>query len=159
MLFAIIITPFWSAFTNAYANKDFRWIISNIKKIRIIWIGLSVAALLLFLTSDSIYKLWINSRISIPKSLSFSMFLYVIIFMWQTLHVYFLNGVGIIRLQLILVTISALINIPLAIYLGKIYGLSGIISANTIVFFIMGIIFTIQYNKIITGKAANIWSK
>ena len=159
MVFAIVIVPFWSAFTDAYATKDFKWIIKNIKRIRIIWLALSIAALLLYIASDAIYTVWIGSPITIPKSLSFCMFLYVVIFMWHTLHVYFLNGVGIIRLQLVLVTVAAVINIPLAIYLGKICGLSGIISANTIVFFIMGVVYTIQCNKIITKKATKIWAK
>jgi O-antigen/teichoic acid export membrane protein len=79
--------------------------------------------------------------------------------MWQTLHVFFLNGVGKIRLQLILVILSAIINIPLAIFLGREIGLPGIITANTIVFIFMAIIFTIQYKKIVSETASNLWNK
>ena len=64
-----------------------------------------------------------------------------------------------IRLQLILVILSAIINIPLAIFLGREIGLPGIITANTIVFIFMAIIFTIQYKKIVSETASNLWNK
>ena len=84
---------------------------------------------------------------------------YAIVYMWQTLHVYFLNGIGRLRLQLILILSSAIINIPLAIYLGRKWGLPGIISSNTAVFIIMGVFFSVQVRKILNGNDDSIWSK
>ena len=159
MVFAIIITPYWSAFTEAYAIKDFEWIKSSIKKLRIIWAILSMGAVLIFFMSNRLYEIWIQDAVTIPTSLSLCVMLYVIVFMWQTIHVYFLNGVGIIRLQLILVSASAIINVPLAIYLGRTFGLCGIISANTIVFLLMGVAFSYQYKKIVNQSASKIWLK
>ncbi len=159
MLFAIIIMPYWSAFTDAYANKDFEWIKNNIKKVRIIWLTISLLGIVVFMFSDFLYKVWINDAVRIPTALSFCMLIYIIIYMWHTLHVYFLNGVGKIRLQLFLVILCSLVNIPLAIYLGRHFGLLGIVISNSVIFLIMGTIYTIQYNKIIFGTATNIWNK
>ncbi|MGC3947783.1 MAG: oligosaccharide flippase family protein [Chryseolinea sp.] len=159
MVLSIVITPYWSAFTEAYAVKDFAWIKDSIKKLRIIWALLSLAAVLVFLVSEYLYQLWIQDTVTVPWTLSLSVMLYIIVFMWQTIHVYFLNGVGIIRLQLILVTASAIINVPLAIYLGERLGLAGVITANTIVFLIMGIIFSYQYKKIVSQVASKVWLK
>ncbi len=159
MVFTIIITPFWSAFTDAYAKKDFSWIKVSIKKMRQLWLALAIGALMLLLVSQSLYKLWIGKAVIIPVSLSLGMAFYVMAYMWQTLHVYLLNGVGKVRLQLYLVIGSSLANIPLAVFLGKHYGLAGVVSANTILFTIMGIIFSIQCEKIINQTATGIWDR
>ncbi|MEO5998464.1 MAG: oligosaccharide flippase family protein [Chitinophagaceae bacterium] len=159
MAFNIIVTPFWSAFTDAYAKKDFDWIKSSIKRMRQLWMVLSVVALILFFISHWVYKLWIGDAVIIPVSLSLAMAFYVIAYMWQTLHVYLLNGVGKVRLQLYLVLCSSLVNIPLAVFLGRKFGLVGIISASTFLFIIMGIIFSIQCERIINQKANGIWGK
>lgn len=159
MIFSIIITPYWSAFTDAFAKKDYDWMKRSIKKMRQLWLLLSGATLVLFIMSKTIYKLWIGDSVIVPVSLSVAMALYVMAFMWQTLHVFFLNGVGKVRLQLILVIASSLVNIPIAVFLGKYFGLAGIISGNTIVFTIMGVIFSIQCEKIINQRATGLWDK
>lgn len=159
MIFSIILTPYWSAFTDAYAKQDFSWIKLNIKKMRQLWILLSILTVFLLLISKLLFRLWIGDSVLIPVTLSIMMALYVIAYMWQTLHVYLLNGVGKVRLQLILVIASSMINIPLAVFLGHRFGLAGIISANTILFTIMGIVFSIQCEKIINQTAVKIWNK
>lgn len=159
MIFTIIITPYWSAFTDAYAKQDFSWIRLSIKKMRQLWLALSAVSILLLLSSKVLFKAWIGNAVLVPVSLSLAMTVYVMAFMWQTLHVYLLNGVGKVRLQLFLVIGSAIINIPLAIFLGKHFGLPGIISTNTILFTIMGIIFSIQCEKIMNQTATGLWNK
>jgi O-antigen/teichoic acid export membrane protein len=159
MGFSIIVTPFWSAFTDAYAKNDFDWIRQSMKKMRQLWLALSVVAVALFFVSQTVYKIWIGNAVIIPVSLSLAMACYVIAYMWQTLHVYLLNGVGKVRLQLFLVVVSSLVNIPLAVYLGRKFGLAGIISASSFLFFIMGIIFSIQCEKIINQSTSGVWDK
>lgn len=158
MAFTIIITPLWSSFTDAYAKADFDWIKNSMNKMRNIWLYFSIVTILILCGSSFLFEHWVKG-ITIHLSLSVCTTVYVIAYIWQMLHVYLLNGIGKIRLQLLLVATSALINIPFAIALGKIFGLAGIISANTILFVLMGIIFSIQCNKIIQQKATNIWNK
>jgi O-antigen/teichoic acid export membrane protein len=159
MLFAIIIMPYWSAFTDAYATQDLEWIKKNIKRLRIIWLSLSLLGLLVFIFSNFLYKIWIHNAVIVPISLSLCMLIYVMAYMWHTLHVYFLNGIGKIRLQLFVVVAGAIFNIPLAVYLGGRYGLQGVVGANSITFTIMGLIYTVQYRKIVSGTAVSIWNK
>jgi len=159
MFFTIILTPYWSAFTEAYAKKDYAWIRTSIKKLRGLWLILSAVAVVLFFISAPVYKIWIGDSVAIPVSLSLAMAIYVVALMWQTLHVYLLNGTGKIRLQLILFSTGSVVNIPLAVWLGKKFGIAGIISANTILFIIMGIIFSIQCEKIMSQTATRLWDK
>lgn len=159
MLFAIIIMPYWSAFTDAYAKNDMDWIKKSIRKLRIIWLLLSMLGMVVFLFSNLFYKIWIHNAVFIPILLSFCMLVYMLIYTWHSLHVYFLNGIGKIRLQLYVVVIGVLFNVPLAIYLGKIYGLPGIVGANSITFALMGSVYTVQYQKIVSGTATKLWNQ
>ncbi|WP_461450185.1 lipopolysaccharide biosynthesis protein [Mucilaginibacter sp.] len=159
MLFVIVITPYWSAFTDAYTTNDYIWIKANIKRLRLIWLALSLMAIIIFIFSKFLYRVWIHNSVDVPISISFCMLIYVIVFTWQTLHVYFLNGIGKIKLQLVVVICGVFVNIPLSIYFGEKFGLPGIINANTIVFFLIGGICTIQYNKIVNKTAKGIWNQ
>jgi len=159
MGFTIIVTPFWSAFTDAYAKNDFAWIRKSVKWIRTTCLAFSLAAVVLWQLAPWIYKAWVGDAITIAPSLTFSMMLYTIVFMWQTGHVFLLNGIGKIKLQLLLVVLSALLNIPLAVVLGKMFGVAGITIASTTLFVVMGIIFYMQTEKIINRNASGIWNK
>ena len=159
MVFSIIATPLWSAFTEAYVKNDFEWIRSTLSKMRIIWYLLIGCTVLLLFSSPLLYKWWIGDTVQVPFALSIAMSSYVIVYIWQTIHVFLLNGIGKIKLQLYLVVFSGLINIPVAIFLGKKIGLVGITLTSTVLFIMMGIIFSIQTHKILNRTAINIWNK
>ena len=159
MVFTIIVTPLWSAFTDAYAQNDFDWIRNTISTMKKIWLALSFLSIVLLAFSPWIFKLWLGNKVIVPFSLSAAMASYVIVYIWQTFHVFFLNGIGKIQLQLYLVIFSSLINIPLAIFLGRHFGLVGITLTSTMLFTFMGILFSIQAAKIINKTATKIWDK
>ncbi|SDD39921.1 Membrane protein involved in the export of O-antigen and teichoic acid [Mucilaginibacter pineti] len=158
LFFLIIITPFWSAFTEAFVKDDLEWIKASLLNIKKIWMVLSAGTILLLIVSPWIYKAWLGKSVSVPFSLSVSMCIYTIASIWQTIHVHLLNGVGKVKLQLYLVSGSAIVNIPLAILLGKTFGLAGVTMANTILFIVMGGIFWLQGDKIINKTATGIFN-
>lgn len=159
MAFSIIVTPLWSAFTDAYAKDDIDWIKATISTMKKIWLILSLLTAILLVSSPWIFKLWLGDKVNVPFALSVAMSSYVIVYIWQTFHVFFLNGIGKVKLQLYLVVLSSLINIPLAIFLGKKFGLFGITMTSTLLFTVMGIIFSIQTSKILNNTATKIWNK
>jgi O-antigen/teichoic acid export membrane protein len=159
MIFNIIATPLWSAYTDAYAKNDFDWIRSTMTTMNKIFLMMAFFTVILVITSPMIFKIWLGDTIHVTYKLSIAMSSYVIVSMWQTIHVFLLNGIGKIKLQLYLVIFSSLINIPLAIFLGKKIGLVGIVLTSTLLFTFMGIIFSIQTKKIINNKATKIWNQ
>lgn len=159
MIFFIIATPLWSAFTDAYVKSDFAWIKTTLSKMRKIWYLLIIFSIMILLASPLIYKLWVGDSVKVPFALSMAMCSYGIVYIWQTIHVFLLNGIGKIKLQLYLVIFTGLINIPLAIFLGKKMGLVGITLTSTLLFIFMGILFSIQTHKILNNTATNIWNK
>jgi O-antigen/teichoic acid export membrane protein len=159
MVYAIISTPFWSAFTDAWVKEDISWIKRIINKMRIFWFGITLLTIFLLLVSQFAYKIWIGNSVKIPYILSCSMALNVIIIGWNTIYVQFINGVGKLKLQLLSGVFGTLITIPLSIYLGRIFGISGIVFSSCI----LGLINTgwtfSQYNRIINRTAFGIWNK
>lgn len=158
-IFTIIMSPYWNAFTDSYIKNDLNWIKNHLKLIRKAYFFLVVLTIIIVITSEYIIKLWINNKTIVNIDVIIAMAIYVIVYMWQTIYVFFLNGIGKIKLQMILVSISAIINIPLSIFLGRKFGLSGVISANTIVFVFMSILFHIQTKMILEQRALKIFNK
>ena len=161
IIFNVVLTPFWSAYTDAYVKDDFEWIKNTIKKIKIIWLLLSVLVLVMLLMSNFVYKFWVGNKISIPFSLSVVMALFVILGNWNNIFAYFINGVGKIRLQLYTSIITAIINIPLSVYLAKYLnmGITGVMTATCICVFFGSVLGPLQYSKIINKKANGVWGK
>lgn len=160
MFFSIITTPFWSAYTEAYVLKDFEWIARTNKSLIKIWILFVFFSIILFVISPIFYKFWVPS-VQISQRLSFFMMIYVIIVNWGSIFVTFINGVGKIKLQMIIGTIGAILNIPLSIFFAKSLGMgsAGVIIASIICIGYGPFIAPIQYLKIINGNPKGIWNK
>lgn len=160
MLFSIIMVPYWSAFTDANAKKDYNWMRNSVRKIRQIWILISIIIVPIILVfSKFIFKFWIGDSVKIPFSLSFLLSLYVIFYICLNLNSYFLNGVGKIRLQLYLYVIVCIINVPLCIFLASRIGVNGVVISNLLMFIGMNIILWIQTDKILAHEDKGLWSK
>jgi O-antigen/teichoic acid export membrane protein len=158
-VFLIVVTPFWSAFTDAYVNKEYVWMRNVLKKLEKVWLILIPLTVFMILISDKVYSIWIGDRLSIPFEVSVFMGLYVIVFTRANLYMYLLNGMGKIRLQLFSYTLLAILFIPLAIILIRVFGLVGIIGANIIIFLLLGVISQIQVNKLLKKQASGIWGE
>lgn len=159
MVFAIVIMPFWSAFTEAFTNNEFDWIRKMMSKLQKFWIMISFITIIFLLISDYVYDIWFGKQVSIDLKLSAVVALSVIVNSWNGIYSHFLNGVGKIKIQYYSAIWGMLLNIPLAIYLGKKLGIHGVISA-TIILGLINMTWTyIQYKKIINQKASGIWAR
>jgi len=159
MLFNILITPMWSAITDAYVNNDLNWIKKTIQKMTKLWFILFIATIVMILVSNYIYKFWVGKNIIVSISLSILTGLYVTISNWNNIFAYCLNGIGKVRLQLYTAIVSGVLYIPFAIILGKYWGISGIMAAMCLVLLTSAIFLPIQYKKIVQKKANGIWFK
>lgn len=161
LVFNVFLSPFWSAFTDAFVKNDFEWIKQVVKRLVQVWAVLSIATIIMITVSDFVYKIWIGGNIQIPFSLSVAMGIFMIISNWNNIFAFFINGVGKIRLQFYFSILAAVINIPLSIFLAKGMNMeiTGVITATIICIGFASIWAPIQYKKIITGTAQGIWNK
>ncbi|WP_031443974.1 lipopolysaccharide biosynthesis protein [Arenibacter algicola] len=161
MAYTIIITPYWSSFTEAYAKKDFEWIKKSVSNIQKIWLSIPVGLVGMIFLADWFYEFWVGDKVKVSMQLSLAMAFFVVLLTFNMIYVNFINGVGKIKLQLITSLISMSINIPLSIYLGKYlgWGSTGVILATCFSLGYSLILRPIQYYKLINNTAKGIWNK
>lgn len=159
MLISIIVTPFWSAFTDAYTKKDFSWMQSMIRKLQQCWCAFVVVGLFMLLFSRVFYKLWVGDSVSIPFALSSVMLLLVLAQSFGNIFMCLINGIGTVRIQLVTYVIFALVAWPLLTYAARYFGLTGLVLIPTLVYSVQGILARIQVGKIVNGKAKGLWLK
>lgn len=161
MLFGIFLTPLWSAITEAFAMHDFYWIINVMRKYKKLAILLSIGSIIMLFSSETIFKIWVGSAITIPFSLCTVLALQTIIYTFWSPYIAFLNGTGKIKLVSYMVLFQSIAYIPVAYILVKMLniGLPGIVIASIICELPIRIIQPIQYSKLIKGNATGIWAK
>ena len=160
MIFTIVITPVWSATTDAYVRKDFAWINKTISLSRKVCVASIFIGVLMVLASKFVYGIWLGKgTIDINYSTTSLILLYISFEMLYKVYGTIINGTGKVFAQMILTGVIAIIYIPLAILLGKLFGLSGVLIANAIVFALNYLWSKVQCNKLISQTATGIWNK
>jgi len=161
MIFTIVLTPFWSAYTEAFTKGDMEWIKSAIKRLIVFWLAVVVGAIFFLGISKYFYLLWIGDKVHIPFILSAFMALFAIMSTWNNIFAYFVNGIGKIKLQMYYAIVAMIVNIPISIFFAKNWemGSAGVIlgtCASLSLGFVLG---PVQYWKIVNNKAKGIWLK
>ena len=150
MVFNIIITPIWSATTDAYVRSDFAWIRKTLSVSRKICFLAITAGLLMTILSKPIYTLWLGKdSIDISYTTTGLVYLYISFEMLYKVYGTIINGTGKVFAQMVITGAIAICYIPLAVFLGKNLGLPGILIANSMVFFLNYVWSKIQCNKLI----------
>ena len=157
MIFSIILSPLWPAFTDAYTKKDFTWMKNIYSKMTKIYMITAIVLLCMIVCSQFIYQLWIGDKSNIPFSMTCAVGIYMMINSWDSLQVSLINGIGAIKLQTYVTLIGLICHIPLALLLGNYFGAIGVILSMIIINIIYSVFFTAQIRKILNHKARGIW--
>jgi O-antigen/teichoic acid export membrane protein len=158
-IFSIILTPIWSAVTNAYVNNDFLWIVKAKGKLLLLLSLFTLAEIIMIMLSPLLIKIWIGEQVSVNMYLVISIAVYVAISNWNSIYATIINGIGTIKISLFLAVIQAFLYIPLAIFLGKLLGLPGVVISLCVILSISSFISPIQLHKILNHNAKGIWLK
>lgn len=155
----IIMTPFWSAFTDAYTKKDYSWMSSMVSRLERVWLLICIIGIIMIIASPLFYKIWVGDSVAMSLNISIAMFFLIISQSLGNIFMTLINGIGTIRIQLISYVIFAIIAWPLFSYSGKTFGLVGIIAIPALVYLTQGILALIQVKKILRGTSTGIWLK
>ncbi len=159
MFSAILMAPFWTAFIEAGIRNDHAWIRNTVRQLEKIALALFFLSLFMLAISPYVYRLWLGTVVTIPFSLSVAVAIYISLNSYRTIFNYYMNGAGKVMLQLYLVILSGIVNIPLGIFLCKIYGATGVLMSSILLCAISAIFEIIQYRKLSIGTATGIWNK
>lgn len=155
----IILTPFWSAFTDAYHQNDFVWMKKVKRILELIWLCEIIAVIVLLLISKWFYSIWIGNNVSVRSILSIGMAIYMLVLSIGAIYMNLINGIGTIRIQLIVYLAFAAISWPLMQLSCRHFGLVGILLVPSIVYSMQALLGKIQIEKILAGKGTGIWMK
>lgn len=162
MGFAIFLTPFWSASTEAFLKKDWQWIKDAVKKYNLLAVALVAGGLLMLTLSETVYDLWLGKdTVQIGFTLSLWGYIFFSLRMFGDIFVSFLNGISALRLQFWASLVSPLIYLGVALVLIKYFefGIYALFIASIVADFNGIILAPIQYFQIIHRSKTGIWIK
>lgn len=158
VIFLTLLTPYWSAFTNAYARSDFDWIKKVVRNLQLVWLFVGLIAIALLVFSKPIMILWVGEKSTVDFNMLIIMGVYTLVNAYTSIYSYFLNGVGKLNIQLYSSIFFALLHIPFSLFLSRYFGVNGIM-ISTILFAIIQIaLFSFQYKLVMERNAKGIWS-
>ena len=147
-----VISPFWSAFTDAYTKRDLIWMKQVYAKFQIGLLLLLFIYILLIVVSKPLYHIWIGDAVKIPIEVTVAMSICVFVQTYGVMNMYLINGIGYVRLQTILYIFFAIISWPLFVFSCR-WGLVGVIAIPTLVYLTQGICCNVQLYKITSKRA------
>jgi O-antigen/teichoic acid export membrane protein len=157
-LYSILISPMWSAVTDAFVKGDYSWLKKTINYSNMLSAFFSVGILLMLLMSNTIYTVWVGENFHVPFILSFVIAVYSITNVFIAPYSSFINGTGKIKLTMNF-TILCIVIYFTSIYFFKDYfdNSAGIVTAVILSSSMAGILQVIQVHKIVNKKAKGVW--
>lgn len=160
-LFSLVLVPYWSAFTQAFAQGDGAWMRQTQRLMYRLWAGLVGLVAVMVGLAQPIYRVWVGEAIQVPLSLSVSLGVLVVVTGWNLMASTIINSAGKLRLQLGYAVVSLLTNIPLAYLLGRTLGLgsAGVVLASVLSLSWGAVLGPLQARRLINGSARGIWNQ
>lgn len=152
IVFTLIITPFWSATTDAYNRHDYEWILKARSRFRFVMMCLAAILFIMVAVSPWVFNIWVGPDVVITHELSIFFALYLFVIMYSQTYSFFLNGMGLLNLQLVMTVAAAICYIPLAIVMGRSLGLPGICLALAIANIPGAIVNMLQFDFVLRKK-------
>lgn len=159
MCATIVLSPMWSAFTDAYVKDDTVWMNNIYHKLLRLFVMCLILSVIMVISSPFVYRIWVGEEVTVPFVISLLVGVYMIISVWGNIHSIIISGMGKIKFQVFYSVSIMLLFIPLSLSLGKIAGLPGIM-LSLILVNVPGVFFgPYQVRRLIDKTAYGIWAK
>lgn len=155
----IILTPLWTASTDAYVHGDFLWMRNSVRKLIMLLGAITVTVALMILLAPQFYHLWIGDEVQIPQSLTFWGGVYVVLSSAGSIFCNVVSGCGKVTLLSISSLLQSVLFIPAAVALSHVAGLNGIMIAMCTAALLPVIWAPEQTRRILRRTARGIWNK
>lgn len=161
LAYTIIITPLWSAYTESWRKGNVEWIRITMGRIKKIFFLFILGCVIVVILTPFIFRIWIGEKADVPMGMAAAVAIMILLDMWIRIYDFFINGVGKIRIQMIVNIVMAFINIPLAYVFSVVcdLGAIGVVLASIISYGVSAVVSPIQARMILNGTAKGIWDK
>lgn len=149
MLFAIIVTPFWSAFTKAKTEGDVDWLRISYKKLSETWFVLLLAVAIQLCIAPIAISLWVPDIPKVEYGISAIVAVYVVLLSRTTLYCNLLNGLNEVNTQMWTNIILSLICTPLLFWLSSLCGIIGTLCIMILSVLCQCVVCHFQINRIL----------
>ncbi|MCM1078150.1 MAG: hypothetical protein NC344_01875 [Bacteroidales bacterium] len=160
IIYTIILSPLWNAYTDAAVKGDYVWIRRIFKKSAYLWAASIVIGIAALPVSCWFFKKWVGDSVEIPLGVSASVLAYVCMFNFNNCVTYLINGLNKIKVQIITSVVGT------AIYLASVclllkgdYGIYGISLSMCAVYMLMALVHLYQCYLLANNKAHGIWNE
>lgn len=127
-IFTLVLTPYWSFFTDSYAKNNYNQLKKGFKQLLISWLAISLVGVVMWIALPFSFKIWLNQELDIPAYLPVSLLLFSVFSNLGSVFIYFLNGTSsYLNFQLVIVLAFAALLYPLSAYLLPTYGVLGVV--------------------------------
>lgn len=161
MAYSIVLGPLWPAYTEAWRKGDVEWVKKTMSRMRSLYYLFLVGIVVLVLISPWFFRIWIGEKADVPILMTAAVAVMYLLDMWIRIYDYFINGVGKIKVQMIVNIIMACVNIPLAYLFSVVcdFGAIGVVMASIISYSIMAVVSPLQTRMILNHTAKGIWNE
>lgn len=149
MAMELVVTPFWSGFTDAYTKGDYIWMEHMLKKLESAIIACIPVIVLMYWTADTAIWLWVGDDVVVPHSLSIAMSFFVFFQSAYCVYSNLVNGIGKVTLQLTAFIITGIIAVPLIVFTTRTFGLWACVLIPVLAYAGIALLCRIQIRKII----------
>ncbi|NEX02309.1 Na+-driven multidrug efflux pump [Pseudobutyrivibrio sp. NOR37] len=147
--FAALVIPVWSRTTMAFTERDFAWIKKMYSQLILFLVVFGVGVIVLCTIVHPICKIWLGKDIEFGNGVLTIIAFGTFAEMVNTAFYSLLNGLGRIKIQLLVSVIQIVLNIPLSIYLATSCGMGVLgVKLSTTLLFVFGCFVYIIYTNI-----------
>lgn len=137
MFMGLIASPILPLVTQGFARQEYNWLRTMLSRIKIVSFLLVAGTIIMIIISPLIYRIWLGNKVVIPFDLSVAIGIYTIISILGTPFTVFVNGIGKIRLFVILAPMGIAMFLGFSILFSKllnnVIGVSIALSINNLV--------------------------
>lgn len=149
MIFTIILSPYWTAVTDAYHRKDISWIINTYKMLNRIWYGFLLLIIFQIVVSKFVFKIWIKNEVEITYPLLNTIAIFLVILMRSNLLATFFNGLNNLGIQLFIAFGEGVLYVVSLFLLIPVYGMIAVPISLGISMFFGTIVYQYHFHKLI----------
>ncbi|OAB77343.1 MATE family efflux transporter [Cochleicola gelatinilyticus] len=157
ILLNIVLQTMWTTITASYIQKDFLKLKGLIKKKVILALGLLVTLLIMYFSSEFIYRIWLGDNVVISEIINTASVLFVATVIVSKIFTNFLNATNNIKIQSNLSITIIILYFPVVYFLVKVLhlGITALIMAPAIFFLIQMCVAIYELKRIMYKKTTN----
>ncbi len=141
LFMSMLLMPLWPAYGEAVARGDRAWAERTLKQS--VYFSLAIAAVLsvaLTLGHKFIFQVWLKHQLEVPVDFLWGMCLWKILEAVGNAIAMYLNGVNVVKAQLVIASVTAVTSLILKIVLVQQIGVSGVIWGTLICYAVFALL-------------------